>query len=69
MIYRADEIMGTQQTSEADKENSPAKVGRGLFKRKTARRSKSLGKDHWEDVIFCKSKKPFDWFKRLLRKL
>ncbi|XP_052096384.1 tight junction protein ZO-1-like isoform X11 [Mytilus californianus] len=49
---RADEIMGTQQTSEADKENSPAKVGRGLFKRKTARRSKSLGKDHWEDVIF-----------------
>ncbi|XP_063437039.1 tight junction protein ZO-1-like isoform X2 [Mytilus trossulus] len=50
---RADDIMGTQQTSEADKENSPAKVGRGLFKRKTARRSKSLGKDHWEDVIFC----------------
>ena len=60
--------MGTQQSSEADKENTPSKGARGLFRRKTARRSKSLGKDHWEDVIFCKSKKPFDWVRGLLRK-
>ncbi|CAC5411802.1 TJP1 [Mytilus coruscus] len=63
---RADEIMGTQQTSEADKENSPAKVGRGLFKRKTARRSKSLGKDHWEDVIFSNLTTKFPAYEKVL---
>jgi len=29
------------------------KVGRGsLFRKKSQKRSKSLGRDHWEDVIF-----------------
>ena len=42
-----------------DKENVPGKGGRAggsFFKKKTARRAKSLGKDHWEDVIFGKKK-------------
>ena len=52
---RAEQLaISSQPNGEDDKENSPAK-GRGLlFKRKAARRSKSLSKDHWEDVIFCK---------------
>ncbi|WAR29516.1 ZO2-like protein, partial [Mya arenaria] len=50
---RAEQLaISNQGTSEEEKENSPSK-GRGLlFKRKAARRSKSLSKDHWEDVIF-----------------
>ena len=53
--FRAEQLaISSQPNGEDDKENSPAK-GRGLlFKRKAARRSKSLSKDHWEDVIFCK---------------
>jgi len=46
--------------NQSDKENVPSgrkhgKMGSGggsFFKRKTARRAKSLGKDHWDDVIF-----------------
>ncbi|XP_052785873.1 tight junction protein ZO-1-like isoform X7 [Mya arenaria] len=51
---RAEQLaISNQGTSEEEKENSPSK-GRGLlFKRKAARRSKSLSKDHWEDVIFA----------------
>ena len=38
-----------------DKENTPTSKSKpgGFFKKKTARRAKSLGKDHWDDVIFC----------------
>ena len=39
-----------------DKENIPGDGKRGqggsFFKKKTARRAKSLGKDHWDDIIF-----------------
>ena len=46
--------------NQSDKENIPTgrkhgKIGSGggsFFKRRTARRAKSLGKDHWDDVIF-----------------
>jgi len=53
-IFRAQQLaISSQGSSEEEKENSPSK-GRGLlFKRKAARRSKSLSKDHWEEVIFC----------------
>ncbi|KAJ8311679.1 hypothetical protein KUTeg_011034 [Tegillarca granosa] len=50
---RAFDFFNAQQSSESEKENSPLKSRGSLFKRKSARRSKSLGKDHWEDVIFC----------------
>lgn len=46
-------FLSTTQT-ESEKENTPTKSRSLIFKRKSARRSKSLGKDHWEDVIFCK---------------
>ena len=51
---RADELAASQQNPE--KENQPGKRGSGgsFFKKKTARRAKSLGKDHWDDVIFGK---------------
>ena len=51
---RAEQLAIAKQQSEEEKENSPSKSRSLLFKRKAARRSKSLGKDHWEDVIFCK---------------
>ncbi|XP_067654258.1 tight junction protein ZO-1-like isoform X2 [Haliotis asinina] len=49
---RADMLAQTQQQSSSDKENFPNKGRGSLFKRKAARRAKSLGKDHWEEVIF-----------------
>ena len=57
VLRRAQQIVTAQQSS--DKENTPLKSGRpvgrqsgSFFKKKVARRAKSLGKDHWDDVIF-----------------
>ncbi|XP_033725435.1 tight junction protein ZO-1-like isoform X4 [Pecten maximus] len=52
---RAEQLAVAKQQSEEEKENSPSKSRSLLFKRKAARRSKSLGKDHWEDVIFSEN--------------
>lgn len=53
-FFSAEQIFLSTTHTEAEKENTPTKSRSLLFKRKAARRSKSLGKDHWEDVIFCK---------------
>ena len=51
--FRAEQLCLTQNP---DKENIPGDgkraQGGSFFKKKTARRAKSLGKDHWDDVIF-----------------
>ncbi|XP_055873849.1 tight junction protein ZO-1-like isoform X3 [Biomphalaria glabrata] len=46
------EILKSQQGEDNNKENFPNRGRGSLFKRKTSRRSKSLGKDHWDEVIF-----------------
>ena len=39
--------------NQPEKENQSKRGGTSsFFKKKTARRAKSLGKDHWDDVIF-----------------
>ncbi len=44
------------QMSATDDGSAAKRSGRGgggsFFKKKTARRAKSLGKDHWDDVVF-----------------
>ena len=54
-LCRAEQLALAQHP---DKENQPSKPSRGgsFFKKKVARRAKSLGKDHWDDVIFCEYK-------------
>ncbi|XP_076054109.1 zonula occludens-like protein polychaetoid isoform X19 [Oratosquilla oratoria] len=57
---RAEEL-ATAQFNAAKKEQTQSESRGGFFKRRrNSRRSKSLGKDHWEDVVFadCVSKFP-----------
>lgn len=49
-FFRAEQLASAQNP---DKENSSKSRGGSFFKKRTARRAKSLGKDHWDDVIFC----------------
>ncbi|KAL4216328.1 Tight junction protein ZO-2 [Mactra antiquata] len=66
---RAEQLaISSQSTSEEDKENSPSKSRGLLFKRKAARRSKSLSKDHWEDVIFSHLQTKFPAYERVVLK-
>lgn len=54
-LNRAEQIALNQQQSLNDKENAFNKhKTTSLFRRKSARRAKTLGRDHWDDVIFCK---------------
>ncbi|XP_071115838.1 tight junction protein ZO-1-like isoform X7 [Haliotis cracherodii] len=62
---RADMLAQTQQLSSSDKENFPNKGRGSLFKRKAARRAKSLGKDHWEEVIFSGLSTKFPPYERV----
>ncbi|XP_052215345.1 tight junction protein ZO-1-like isoform X4 [Dreissena polymorpha] len=63
---RAEQLaISSQCRGEDDKDNSPSKRS-GLFKRKVARRSKSLSKDHWEDVIFSHLQTKFPAYERVL---
>ena len=56
LFSRADQFASIQNNP--DKENQPKSHrsggGSSFFKKKSARRAKSLGKDHWDEVIFCK---------------
>ena len=52
--FRAESLASQQQENLGGRETLPSKGRGSLFKRKSARRAKSLGKDHWEEVIFCK---------------
>ena len=50
--FRA-EVIKSNQKEENDKENFPARGRGSLFRRKSSsRRAKSLGKDHWDEVMF-----------------
>ncbi|XP_025081792.1 tight junction protein ZO-1-like isoform X3 [Pomacea canaliculata] len=49
---KAEAIAAAQQAENEEKDAFQNKGRGGLFKRKSTRRAKSLGKDHWEDVIF-----------------
>jgi tight junction protein 1 len=55
--FRAEQLALAQrqrQSRDADKENNAQNKRGSFFRRRSHRRSKSLGKDHWEDIIFCK---------------
>ncbi|KAH9508486.1 hypothetical protein Btru_055324, partial [Bulinus truncatus] len=60
------EILKAQQSEDNNKENFPNRGRGSLFKRKTSRRSKSLGKDHWDDVIFAGLSTKFPAYERVV---
>ncbi|XP_064596394.1 tight junction protein ZO-1-like [Liolophura sinensis] len=49
---RAEALAASQIPNHSEKENTPTRSRGSLFRRKAGRRAKSLGRDHWEDVIF-----------------
>ena len=53
MFYRAEQFKQAQTIQPEDTSKRSNKGG-SFFKKKTARRAKSLGKDHWDDVVFGK---------------
>ena len=53
MFYRAEQLKQAQTIQPEDTSKRSNKGG-SFFKKKTARRAKSLGKDHWDDVVFGK---------------
>ncbi|GFS16937.1 tight junction protein ZO-1 [Elysia marginata] len=62
------EILKSQQKEEGDdKDGNFPQRGRGsLFKRKSSRRSKSLGKDHWDEVVFAGLSSKFPAYERVV---
>ncbi|CAL4145261.1 unnamed protein product, partial [Meganyctiphanes norvegica] len=62
---RAEEL-ATAQFNAAKKEQTQSESRGGFFKRRrNSRRSKSLGKDHWEDVVFADSVSKFPAYERV----
>uniref|UniRef100_A0A0P4VY65 Tight junction protein ZO-1 n=1 Tax=Scylla olivacea TaxID=85551 RepID=A0A0P4VY65_SCYOL len=62
---RAEEL-ATAQFNAAKKEQTQSESRSGFFKRRrNSRRSKSLGKDHWEDVVFADSVSKFPAYERV----
>ncbi|KAL8584046.1 hypothetical protein ACOMHN_022386 [Nucella lapillus] len=49
---KAEFLASAQQENSSGRDTLPNKGRGSLFKRKSARRAKSLGKDHWEEVVF-----------------
>ncbi|BFZ25795.1 hypothetical protein BsWGS_28834 [Bradybaena similaris] len=63
------EILKNQQKEDRDKENFPNRGKGSLFKRKTSsRRVKSLGKDHWDEVIFAGYSTKFSAYERVVNR-
>ncbi|GFO31765.1 tight junction protein zo-1 [Plakobranchus ocellatus] len=62
------EVLKAQQKDDgADKDGLFPQRGRGsLFKRKSSRRSKSLGKDHWDEVVFAGLNTKFPAYERVV---
>ncbi|CAG5114445.1 unnamed protein product, partial [Candidula unifasciata] len=61
------EVLRQQQKEDGDKENFPNRGRGSLFKRKsTSRRVKSLGKDHWDEVIFAGLSTRFPAYERVV---
>ncbi|CAE1291025.1 TJP1 [Acanthosepion pharaonis] len=64
---RAEQIALNQQQSLNDKENAFNKhKTTSLFRRKSARRAKTLGRDHWDDVIFFNHSTKFPAYERVV---
>ncbi|KAL3885385.1 hypothetical protein ACJMK2_025454 [Sinanodonta woodiana] len=59
-------ILSSQSNNDEEKENTQSKIRGNLFKRRSARRSKSLSKDHWEDVIFSNLQTKFPAYERVV---
>ncbi|XP_064644896.1 tight junction protein ZO-1-like isoform X2 [Lineus longissimus] len=55
-----------RQSRDADKENNAPNKRGGFFRRRSHRRSKSLSKDHWEDVIFSNTVTKFPAYERVV---
>ncbi|XP_050399487.2 tight junction protein ZO-1 isoform X3 [Patella vulgata] len=64
--HKAETICQYQQQQNNDKENFPNKGRGSLFRRKAARRAKSLGKDHWEELIFSGLHTKFTAYQRVV---
>ncbi|CAG2165528.1 unnamed protein product, partial [Oppiella nova] len=66
---RAEELAAEHNTEKAKKMDTSTGERRGsFFKRRSARRSKSLSKDHWEDVVFGDSLSKFAAYERVTLK-
>ena len=65
---RADQFASVQNNP--NKENQPKSHrsggGSSFFKKKSARRAKSLGKDHWDEVIFSNAATKFPAYERVV---
>ncbi|KAK3595450.1 hypothetical protein CHS0354_003441 [Potamilus streckersoni] len=59
-------ILSSQSNTDEEKEITQSKSRGNLFKRRSARRSKSLSKDHWEDVIFSNLQTKFPAYERVV---
>lgn len=65
---RAEEL-AAEQNAEKAKKPDPSNESRGsFFKRRSARRSKSLSKDHWEDIVFSDGLSKFSAYERVTLK-
>ncbi|GAB1606303.1 tight junction protein ZO-1-like isoform X4 [Argonauta hians] len=64
---RAEKMALNQQQSFSDKEMAVTKQkSTSLFRRKSARRAKTLGQDHWDDVIFFNHSTKFPAYERVI---
>ncbi|CAH1790048.1 unnamed protein product [Owenia fusiformis] len=64
---RAEQIHSADN-KEGEKENKPSSKGKSSFFKRKARRSKSLGRDHWEEVIFASSPSKVPAYERVHHK-
>ncbi|XP_076439288.1 tight junction protein ZO-1-like isoform X2 [Babylonia areolata] len=63
---KAESLASSQQETTNSRDTLPNKGRGSLFKRKSARRAKSLGKDHWEEVIFSGLATKFPPYERVV---
>ena len=65
---RAEDLATEQSTEKAKKADTTSESRGSFFKRRSARRSKSLLKDHWEEVVFGDSLSKFAAYERVTLK-
>ncbi|KAG8186733.1 hypothetical protein JTE90_009802 [Oedothorax gibbosus] len=65
---RAKDLAQSQRPSSNKKEKEEGESGRGSFFRRRARRSKSLCRDHWEDVLLADAVTRFPPYERVILK-
>ena len=67
-IKRAEDLFAESNTEKLKKTDSSSESRGSFFKRRSARRSKSLSKDHWEEVVFGDSLSKFAAYERVTLK-